>query len=65
MKRLSTEIRQSAGQRQNAQQPALVEIVKNGRIARYVEDLDDETIQAIANAEMSPKHDHLNNLLDE
>ena len=41
------------------------EMVMKGRIARRVEELDEETIRAIASARMSPEHDHLNSLLDD
>ena len=36
--------------------------VLNGRIARRVEDLDDETIKAIASAEVPAKYSHLDKL---
>ena len=42
---------------------ALFEIVTKGRIARKVEDLDDETIKAIARSEVSSQNGHLDNLL--
>jgi hypothetical protein len=35
---------------------------RNRRVFR-VEDLPDETIEAIKNAKMDPRHDHLNDLL--
>lgn len=44
---------------------SLFEMVMKGRIARKIEDLDEATIRAIANARMSSEHDHLNHLLDE
>ncbi len=34
-------------------------------VSRKVEDLDAETLRAIANSRMSPEHDHLNSLLDD
>ena len=40
-------------------------MVMNGRVSRAVEDLDEETVRAIAASRMSPEHDHLNSLLDE
>ncbi len=42
---------------------ALFEIVVKGRIARKVEDLDDDTLKAISRAEVSPEHAHLDSLL--
>ncbi len=42
---------------------ALFEIVVKGRIARKVEDLDDDTLKAISRAEVSPEYAHLDNLL--
>ncbi len=36
------------------------QMVMEGRIARRVEDLDEETIRAIANSRMSPEHAYLN-----
>lgn len=36
-----------------------------GRWSLAVEDLDDETIAAIAASQMDPRHDHLNALLDD
>jgi prevent-host-death family protein len=41
------------------------EMAMKGRVARKIEDLDEETIRAIADARMSSEHDHLNRLLDE
>ena len=38
--------------------------VLNGRIARRIEDLDEETIKAIASAEVPAKYDHLDKLTD-
>jgi hypothetical protein len=35
------------------------------RVARKVEDLSEAEIEAIANSRMDPRHDHLNDLLDE
>jgi prevent-host-death family protein len=42
---------------------AFFELVMKGRIARSVEDLDDDTLEAIARSSVSPKHDDLNDLL--
>jgi prevent-host-death family protein len=42
---------------------AFFEIVMNGRIARRVENLDDDTLRAIAASAVAPTHDDLNDLL--
>ena len=42
---------------------ALFEMVMKGRVARPVEDLDDDTLRAIARAEVSAEHAALDNLL--
>ena len=44
---------------------ALFEVVMKGRIARPVEDLDDDTLKAIANAKVPEVHAGLNKLLDD
>ncbi len=42
---------------------AFFEMVMKGRVARTVEDLDDDTLRAIAASAVSPAHDTLNDLL--
>ncbi len=42
---------------------ALFEIVMKGRVARKVEDLDDDTLKAIANSAVSDEFSHLDALL--
>ena len=42
---------------------AFFEMVMKGRVARPVEDLDDDTLRAIAASTVSPTHDDLNDLL--
>ena len=42
---------------------AVFEMVVRGRVARRVEDLDEETIAAIARSEVSAEHAHLDELL--
>jgi prevent-host-death family protein len=42
---------------------AFFEMVMKGRVARRIEDLDDDTLEAIANSAVSPRHDELNELL--
>jgi prevent-host-death family protein len=42
---------------------AFFEMVMKGRVARTVEDLDDETLEAIASNAVSRRHDGLNDLL--
>ena len=42
---------------------AAFEMVMKGRVARPVEDLDDDTLRAIAASVVSPAHDDLNDLL--
>jgi len=42
---------------------AFFEMVMKGRVARPVEDLDDDTLRAIAASAVSPAHDDLNDLL--
>ncbi len=44
---------------------ALFEVLTKGRVARPVEDLDDETLRAIANSEVSPEFAHLDDLLQD
>ncbi len=44
---------------------ALFEVMMRGRVARSVEDLDDDTLKAIANASVSPKHATLDSLLED
>ncbi len=40
------------------------ELITKGRVARKVEDLDDETIKAIASAEVPAEYAHLDKELD-
>jgi len=42
---------------------ALFEILTKGRIARRVEDLDNDTVEAISRAEVSSEHEPLDGLL--
>jgi prevent-host-death family protein len=42
---------------------AFFEMVMKGRVARPVEDLDDDTLKAIARSSVSPEHAALDNLL--
>jgi PHD/YefM family antitoxin component YafN of YafNO toxin-antitoxin module len=42
---------------------AFFEIVTKGRVARRVEDLDDETVKEIARSSVSGEHAHLDNLI--
>ncbi len=42
---------------------AFFELVMKGRVARPVEELDDDTLRAIAASAVSPAHDALNDLL--
>lgn len=42
---------------------AFFEMVMKGRVARPVEDLDDDTLKAIANSEVSPEHAALDDLV--
>jgi len=42
----------------------LYEVLIKGRIVRRAEDLDAETLKALAESEMSQEHAHLNDLLD-
>lgn len=44
---------------------ALFETVIRGRIARKVEDLDDETVRAIAESAVPPEFDHLDELIQD
>jgi PHD/YefM family antitoxin component YafN of YafNO toxin-antitoxin module len=39
------------------------ELVTKGRVARAVEDLDEETVNAIANSSVSPEFAHLDDIL--
>ena len=42
---------------------SLFEVVMKGRVARKVEDLDDDTLKAIANSAVSDEFSHLDALL--
>ena len=42
---------------------AFFEMVMTGRVARRVEDLDDQTLKAIARSAVSSEYDHLDDLL--
>jgi len=42
---------------------ALFELMTKGRIARRVEDLDEDTLQAIANSAVSPEHADLDEIV--
>ena len=42
---------------------AFFELVTKGRIARKVEELDDETVKAIARSSVSSEYAHLDNLI--
>jgi prevent-host-death family protein len=42
---------------------ALFEVLLKGRVARRVEDLDDETVKAIARSSVSSEYSHLNELI--
>jgi PHD/YefM family antitoxin component YafN of YafNO toxin-antitoxin module len=42
---------------------AFFEMVMKGRVARRVEDLDDETVKAIAGSSVSPEYSHLDDLI--
>lgn len=44
---------------------ALFEVLTKGRIARKIEDLDDETAAAISRSEVSSEHKHLDDLLED
>jgi prevent-host-death family protein len=44
---------------------ALFEVVMKGRIARPVEDLDDDTLKAIANSSVRPEHAVLDKLIED
>jgi PHD/YefM family antitoxin component YafN of YafNO toxin-antitoxin module len=39
-------------------------IAATNRVALSIYELDDDTVEAIANARMDPRHDHLNSLMD-
>lgn len=39
------------------------EMLSRGQVARYVEELDDATVGAIAETRMQPRHDHLDKKL--
>jgi PHD/YefM family antitoxin component YafN of YafNO toxin-antitoxin module len=43
---------------------AFFEMVMKGRVARPVEELDDDTLKAIARSSVSPEHNALDNLLE-
>jgi prevent-host-death family protein len=42
---------------------AFFELVMKGRLARPVEELDDETLRAIADSAVSPEYAHLDDLI--
>jgi hypothetical protein len=42
---------------------AFLDLVMKGRVARVVEDLDDDTLRAIAKSAVAPEQDGLNDLL--
>ena len=42
---------------------ALFEVITKGRIARKIEDADDETLDEISRAKVAPEHAHLDSLL--
>jgi hypothetical protein len=42
---------------------AFFEMVMKGRVARPVEDLDDDTLKAIANSAVSPEHAALDEIV--
>jgi prevent-host-death family protein len=42
---------------------AFFEMVMKGRVARLVEDLDDDTLKAIANSTVSPEHAELDEII--
>jgi hypothetical protein len=42
---------------------AFFDMVMNGRIARLVEDLDDDTVKAISRSSVSSEFAHLDNVL--
>jgi prevent-host-death family protein len=42
---------------------ALYEVVMKGRVARLVEDLDDDTLKAISNATVAPSHAALDEIV--
>ncbi len=44
---------------------AFFELVMKGRVARPVEDLDGDTLKAIAKSTVSPEHDGLDALLED
>ncbi len=44
---------------------AFFDLVMKGRVARAVEDLDDDTLRAIAKSAVAPEHDALNDLLQD
>ena len=41
---------------------ALFEVIAKGRVARKIEDADEETLDEISRAEVAPKHAHLDSL---
>ena len=43
----------------------LFEVLTKGRVARLVEDLDDETVDAIASSSVHPRHAELDRLIDD
>jgi len=44
---------------------ALFDVVMKGRIARPVEDLDDDTLKAIANSSVPPEHAALDKIVED
>ena len=44
---------------------ALFEVITKGRIARKIEDADDETLDEISRAEVAPEHAQLDSLLED
>ena len=44
---------------------ALFEVVMKGRVARPVEDLDDDTLKAIENSSVRPEHAPLDKLVED
>lgn len=44
---------------------ALFEVVMKGRVARSVEDLDDDTLKAIANSAVRPEHAALDKIIED
>jgi hypothetical protein len=42
---------------------ALFAIITKGRVARPIEDLDDDTLRAIAGSSVGPEHAHLDEII--